>query len=76
MNKIKCFFGVHKWMSVARVNGKAHMSSVFMGDMGKQDIRLCVDRCIHCGNEKAYMSSYAGDQTVGLEYAKGVLGIK
>ena len=63
-------------MSIARAKGKAHMGSLFMGDLGKQDITLCLDRCIHCGTETAYISSYAGDQTVGLEYAKGILDIK
>ena len=76
MNKIKCFFGVHKWIPVARTKGKAEMHSLLTGNMGKQDITLCVDICIYCNKETAYMSSYIGDQTVGLEYAKGILGIK
>jgi hypothetical protein len=76
MNRIKCFLEIHKWMSIARKTGKAQMYGVLSSNLGQQDAVLCVDRCIHCGKETAYMSTCHGNQSVGLEYAKGILGIK
>jgi len=66
--KIKCFLGFHKWMPVARQKGKTTVEN--------HDVVLCLDRCIHCDKEWAYISGITGDYTVGLEYAKGILGIK
>jgi len=67
MNKLKCFFGFHEWMPISR--GK--------GQMGKRgEAVICVNRCIHCGKETAFISSELGDKTVGLEYAKSVMDIK
>jgi len=72
MNRIKCFLEIHKWRSIARKKGKAQMYGVLSSNLGQQDAVLCVDRCIHCGRETAYMSTSRGDQPVGLEYAKEI----
>lgn len=74
--KIKCLFGAHKWMNIGRVKGTAARNRLFYVGQNQEPVFLCVDLCIHCNAENAYMSSCTGDQKVGVAYAKGLLGIK
>ena len=74
MNFIKNLFHRHTWKTVGRAKGKAKVGNMFGMTSEKTDVALCLDRC-SCGKERAYLSTYLGDESVGLNYAKSTLGM-